>query len=53
MDEFDLRMLRAALKQALRDRSDKLSQEEVNQILDQILKLDKQIEDHENLRKKK
>ena len=53
MDEFELRMLRAALKQALRDRSHEMSQDDIDRVLDQILKLDKQIEEHEKLRRRK
>lgn len=36
MDLFTLRMRRAALRQLLRDRSEFLSQEEIDKILDQI-----------------
>ncbi len=36
MDLFDLRMRRAALRQLLRDRSEWMSQEEIDKILDQI-----------------
>lgn len=39
MTLFELKMMRAALKQALKDQSESLSREEVDKILDTILLL--------------
>jgi hypothetical protein len=47
MDVFQLRMVKAALQQALRDRLDWLTQKEVDEILDQISTLAKIIEELE------
>jgi flagellin-specific chaperone FliS len=45
MNIFQLRMLRAALRQCLRDRSDWLTENEIDKILDQISKLTKIIDE--------
>lgn len=47
MDAFQFKMLRAALKQALRDRENKLTEREIDKILDQINTLTKLIEELE------
>ncbi len=47
MNIFELRMLRAALKQGLRDSSEWLTQAEIDNILDQIIKLTKIIDELE------
>lgn len=39
MNLFELKMMRAALRQALQDRSESLSQEDIDRILDTILLL--------------
>ncbi|GAB2780251.1 hypothetical protein GCM10027275_24740 [Rhabdobacter roseus] len=44
MNLFQLKMLRAALRQSLRDQSEVLTEEEINQILDQISTLTKLIQ---------
>ena len=44
MDVFSLRMQRAALSQMLRDRSDDMSQEQIDEVLDQINLLTELIE---------
>lgn len=47
MNIFELRMLRAALKQGLRDGSRWLTHAEIDSILDQIIKLTKIINELE------
>ncbi|SDD83323.1 hypothetical protein SAMN04487996_102299 [Dyadobacter soli] len=47
MNLFELKMMRAALRQALSDRSEMLSQEEIDKILDTILLLTKLIDELE------
>lgn len=47
MNLFQLKMMRAALKQALRDQANSLSTEEINKILDTILLLTELINDLE------
>lgn len=47
MDVFQFKMLRAALKQALRDQQDELTEREIDKILDQINTLTKLIEELE------
>lgn len=44
MDVFSLRMQRAALRQMLRDRSDDMSQEQIDEVFDQINLLTELIE---------
>ncbi|PSL30120.1 hypothetical protein CLV60_10462 [Dyadobacter jiangsuensis] len=47
MNLFELRMLRAALKQMLRDQADNMTAEEIDQILDHISRLTKVIDEME------
>lgn len=44
MNLFELRMLRAALKQALRDQSEMLTPRQIDEILEQISRLTKVID---------
>jgi hypothetical protein len=50
MDLFHLKMLLAARRQALRDMSNQMSQEEIDKLLDQIVVLTKLIEQLEKLK---
>jgi hypothetical protein len=44
MDSFHLRMQLAALRQLLRDRQEHMTQEQIDQILDLIVKIQKELE---------
>lgn len=44
MEKFHLRMQMAALRQLLRDREKELTQDQINEILDLLIKLQKELD---------
>jgi hypothetical protein len=45
MEDFNLRMQLAALRQYLRDKQDQMTEDEVNEVLDLIVKIQKALEE--------
>lgn len=46
MERFHLRMQLAALRQYLRDNSENMTEEEINRVLDLIIKIEKALEEN-------